>query len=307
LKKRRAGGSPAGPPPARRRIVAVAVFAAALLSFVALALANILTTSPTTDEPTHLAAGWSYLKTGDYRLNPEHPPLLKKLAALPMLGMPVTMIFGKSWDDALSGPMAQWTFAHKLFYEGGNDSRAMFTRGRVVLLLFAVLALVIAWMWARELWGWWGAALAALLMAFDPNMAAHGGLVTTDVGVSALMVAALYFYLRALRGGAWYDAGAFALFFALAQVAKFSALVLVPIVVVIAVQRGFTGVPWKRIGAVLGAGAIVGPPVRRPSTRSRTATRRSPGSSPNRPRPRSRSGSPPRRPRRSTSSCAGRT
>ncbi len=259
MRKGRAGGPPAGPPPARRRIGALIVAFAALVAFLALALTNILTTSPTTDEPTHLAAGWSYLKTGDYRLNPEHPPLLKKLAALPMLSMPVTMTFGKSWDDALAGPMAQWTFAHELFYGAGfpNDSAAMFTRGRLVLLLFGMLAIVIAFLWARELWGWWGAALAALLVAFDPSFAAHSGLVTTDVGLAALMVAALYFYWRALRHGTWYDVAAFALCFALAQVAKFSALVLVPVVIVIGLQRGLTGTPWKRIGAVLGVGAVV--------------------------------------------------
>lgn len=37
------------------------------------------------DEPHHLAAGYTYLRYQDYRLNPEHPPLSKKLAALPLL------------------------------------------------------------------------------------------------------------------------------------------------------------------------------------------------------------------------------
>src|SRR4249919_974133 len=29
------------------------------------------------DEPYHVVAGVSYVRTGDYRLNPEHPPLVK--------------------------------------------------------------------------------------------------------------------------------------------------------------------------------------------------------------------------------------
>ena len=41
--------------------------------------------SPTYDEVAHLPAGYSYLHWDDYRLNPEHPPLVKKLAALPLL------------------------------------------------------------------------------------------------------------------------------------------------------------------------------------------------------------------------------
>ncbi|MBA3651265.1 MAG: hypothetical protein H0W66_07255 [Chthoniobacterales bacterium] len=31
----------------------------------------------TIDEPYHLVAGTSYIRTGDFRLNPEHPPLMK--------------------------------------------------------------------------------------------------------------------------------------------------------------------------------------------------------------------------------------
>src|SRR6266540_2067338 len=46
---------------------------------------SILQESQTYDEAVHLTAGFSYLTTGDYRLNPEHPPLSKMLAALPLL------------------------------------------------------------------------------------------------------------------------------------------------------------------------------------------------------------------------------
>ena len=55
-----------------------AVFAASVLSFSRQA-------SPTYDEVAHLPAGYSYLHWDDYRLNPQHPPLVKMLAALPLL------------------------------------------------------------------------------------------------------------------------------------------------------------------------------------------------------------------------------
>src|SRR4051812_11720106 len=42
-------------------------------------------TSATFDENSHLPAGYTYLRWHDYRLNPEHPPLVKKLAAIPLL------------------------------------------------------------------------------------------------------------------------------------------------------------------------------------------------------------------------------
>ncbi|MGN6734263.1 MAG: hypothetical protein ACTHMB_20185, partial [Candidatus Binatia bacterium] len=40
--------------------------------------------SQTVDEAAHLAAGYSYLVTADFRLDSEHPPLLKAFQALPL-------------------------------------------------------------------------------------------------------------------------------------------------------------------------------------------------------------------------------
>jgi hypothetical protein len=42
--------------------------------------------SLTWDEDDHMFAGYMMWKTGDYGLNPEHPPLVKLLATLPLLG-----------------------------------------------------------------------------------------------------------------------------------------------------------------------------------------------------------------------------
>ena len=37
------------------------------------------------DELAHIPAGYGYVKYLDYRLNPEHPPLIKAIAAFPLL------------------------------------------------------------------------------------------------------------------------------------------------------------------------------------------------------------------------------
>lgn len=111
-------------------VLPIAIVAASVIAFVLLAWGNIRGTSRTTDETTHLAAGYSYLLTGDYRMNPEHPPLLKKLAALPLLMMDVWPprlsdprdggtslgVLREAWAMGVANPMAQWYFAHSLFY-----------------------------------------------------------------------------------------------------------------------------------------------------------------------------------------------
>ena len=271
-RRQRAAAAPVAPPASATIPIVIGVVA--VVAYVVLAIVNIWTTAPIVDEPTHLAAGYSYWKTGDYRLNPEHPPLLKKLAALPLLAMHVTESprLQKPWTDALTSPLGQWYYAHELFFGLRepfvdvpttealprsaylNDAESMFRRGRLVLLLFGVLACVVVFAWAREAWGWWGAALATVLVAFDPTFLGHGGLITTDVGVAALMAAAIYFFFRATRRFTWWDAAAFAAFFALAQVAKFSALTLVPMVLVHALWRWKD---WRTSAIVIGLAAVV--------------------------------------------------
>src|SRR5687767_5964922 len=41
-------------------------------------------TSVTMDEPVHILAGYRHWQCGDFGINPEHPPLLKLLAAAPL-------------------------------------------------------------------------------------------------------------------------------------------------------------------------------------------------------------------------------
>ena len=62
------------------------IIAACLLLFVFFAcLFSMKDDSATMDEAAHLPAGYSYLTQKDMRLNPEHPPLIKDLAAIPLL------------------------------------------------------------------------------------------------------------------------------------------------------------------------------------------------------------------------------
>jgi hypothetical protein len=48
-----------------------------LLVSAGLALSSLRGDSVTFDEPSHLMAGYSYLRTGDFRLAPAPPPLAK--------------------------------------------------------------------------------------------------------------------------------------------------------------------------------------------------------------------------------------
>ena len=265
------------------RAAAFSIAALSVVAFIVLALGNIRATSPVYDETVHLVAGYRYLTAHDYRLNAEHPPLLKLLAAIPLRSMTIwpddgrvtaggSMTLGllnEAWAMAVANPTAEWTFAHRLLYSVRdatlarlgvdadkvpstvalrqsdflNDVTAMFTRARTAMLLTGILLAVAIFLWSLEVWGPWAAALSTILFCFDPNFIANSGLVTTDTGVSLLMFVSLWFFWRVCRSFSWPDVASFAVCFGLSQTAKFSALLLAPIVVVIALVHGRRQLP----------------------------------------------------------------
>ena len=79
------------------RRVAFAVLALLSLQFLVLGLVQAWRDSPTYDEKYHLSGGVTALTEHQLRLTPEHPPLPKVLAALPVLAMHPEIPHGRSW------------------------------------------------------------------------------------------------------------------------------------------------------------------------------------------------------------------
>ncbi len=92
----------------------VNIIAICLLLFVFLiCLFSVKDDSLTMDELAHLPAGYSYLTQKDMRLNPEHPPLIKDLSALPLLFMKLNVPFNnESWQNH-----DQWSFGYQFLYK----------------------------------------------------------------------------------------------------------------------------------------------------------------------------------------------
>src|SRR3989338_7909753 len=93
------------------------------------------------DELAHIPAGYSYLTQKDYRLNPEHPPLAKDLAAFPLiflnLNFPTEV---KAWAEDING---QWDMGRIFLYESGNDADRILFWSRLPMM---ILALVFGWL-----------------------------------------------------------------------------------------------------------------------------------------------------------------
>src|SRR5205085_5854568 len=64
-----------------KEIICLLLFAVLLLT---LSLTSVRQKSATFDEGLHIPAAYTYVAYGDFRLNPEHPPLVKLLSGLPL-------------------------------------------------------------------------------------------------------------------------------------------------------------------------------------------------------------------------------
>lgn len=240
--------------PMRLRAGASSLAVALLLAvFAVLCLQGALRDSPTVDEFAHLPAGYWTLKTGHFELFPLNPPLVKILSALPLLILDPVI-------DTIS-PVANtgwfpWAFGTDFMEQNQPVYDRIFLLGRLPVVALGMLLCLLAFLWARELYGNEAGLVALFLLAFCPSLIAHAHLATTDVGFAAFAVLALWTFHRFMVGPTWAWLAVCGVALGLAQLAKMSALLLYPIFVslaVIAFVRSPLPRRWIRGGGSLGA------------------------------------------------------
>jgi hypothetical protein len=197
-----------------------------LLGGFILSLFTMLGDSAIVDEIAHIPAGYSYVRYGDYRLNPEHPPLIKDLAGLPLLLLPVSFPTDiPAWTKEVNG---QWeTGWHFIYHYGNNADLILFFSRLPILLLYIVFGWLI-YLIIRKYFGTNTALLAVFLYALSPNFLAHNHLVTTDLGIALFTFVALATFGGFLIRPSWQTLGLATLALAASELAKFSAVLLIP-------------------------------------------------------------------------------
>ena len=113
--------------------------AAIILIFImgAFAFLSMRSDSLTFDELAHIPAGYSYLTLQDYRLNPEHPPLLKDLAAAPLLFLDLNFPSDKElWLQTKEAPAwwVQFDLGREFLYRSGNDPKQIILFSRLPMI-----------------------------------------------------------------------------------------------------------------------------------------------------------------------------
>lgn len=186
--------------------------------------------SLTFDEVAHIPAGYSYVAHHDYRLNPEHPPLLKVLSGIAVAPLaPNFDITQDFWTVANQfGEYGQWDAGRHILHYADNPTDWIVFWARVPIVLISLVFGLFLFYWGKKIGGIVTGLFALILYAFDPNILGHNHFVTTDLGIAAAIGLAFYFFLTFLKYPTWLNAFYGGLALGIAQITKFSAIMLLP-------------------------------------------------------------------------------
>jgi Dolichyl-phosphate-mannose-protein mannosyltransferase len=196
--------------------------------------------SATFDEGAHLPAGYTHLAFGDHRLNPEQPPLVKLLAAAPLLAVrPVMKTDARSWVEA-----RQWEFGRRFLYHWNDADRLLFL-GRLPIVALASCLLVAVFLEARRRFGAPAAAASLGFATLSPDILAHGALVTTDLAFALFFFLSVAAFARVVEAVTPRRFAAAGLATGAAFATKFSAPILVPVLLLLGLQAILDGRPME--------------------------------------------------------------
>jgi hypothetical protein len=232
------------------RVKGAAVLACGLALYLSLALTSMRGKTSTFDECAHLPAAYTHLALRDFRLSPDHPPLTKLIAAAPLVFGDVQM----KPDDEAWRLRRQWEFGKRFLYRW-NDADALFRRSRTAIALLACALAAGVYAWTRRHWGLPAGALALFVCVLSPDVLAHGQIVSTDLGAALFVFLSVAAFERVTERATWGRLLAAGAAFGAALATKFSALVLLPVLALLALASVF----WREPIAMALAGARTAP------------------------------------------------
>ncbi len=223
------------------------------------------------DETAHIGAAYSYVTQKEMRLNPEHPPLIKDLAGLPLLFLDLKFDVNQPfWNGTLPGKWdeGQWASGRYLLYQAGNNPDLILFWSRFPIIIISLFLGLLLFKWGRELGGVLAGTFAFVFYAFDPNILGHNHFVTTDIGIAAAFAFAFYFYFKFIKNPVWKNILLAGLFLGILQITKFSFFIAYPVIglatliypLVIAIPDNISkksAYRAKKLGEYVGKGAII--------------------------------------------------
>ena len=191
--------------------------------------------SLTWDEGDHIFAGYESWKTHDFGLNPEHPPMVKQLATLPLLPLHLTVppLQNRFFKAEAYMDGRELLFRNGPANGGHYSSETLVFRARLPTIIFALAAALLVFFAAREMFGLRAGLIALTLFCFDPNLLAFGAYVTTDMAASCTIFATIYALWRYIERPSAARLAVAGIAAGIALAAKHSTVLLAPMLVLL--------------------------------------------------------------------------
>ena len=226
------------------------VLACIMVANAALTISAMRRTSTTFDEIVLMAGGARGYSTGLWDIAPEHPPFTQYLYGIPLFFAGPAYPNEAGIKPAVKKMMAyRYAYAAEFFFKDGVPTERYVFLGRLPAAIVALMLIGLTFFFARWAAGDRAAVLAALLVAFLPDVLAHGGVAYNDVPVTTAILGALWLIDLALRRPSWKTGITAGLGIGLALGVKNSAVALGPIAVVLLVveaARSWRDPEWRR-------------------------------------------------------------
>ncbi len=207
---------------------------AVLLGLMAIAqVRSALLETQSFDEAFDLAAGYSYWKTGDFRINREHPPLGKFINAIPLLFLKPTLpLDHPSWKREDSA-----AFGDQFLYRNRIPADTLLFAGRSMSILTTLVAALCFALWMRRRFGPLAALVSLSFFTLDPNLIAHGRYVTSDIFLTVFFFFAAIAWAEYLESPRPLTLVTSGILLGLALTSKLSAIYLLPVFFLLALIR----------------------------------------------------------------------
>lgn len=182
----------------------------------------------TVDESAYIPVGYSYLTLQNMHFNPEHPPLFKDLAALPLLFLDLSSPTEFStWQNG-----NQFQFGEDFLYNQKTPPEQIIFLSRLPMILITLLLGFIVFKLTRKFFGYKAGLLALFFFVFSPLILTSGRLVYNDILAGLGAFVALYFFTQFLKERTNKNIIISGITLGLAQLCKFSLVLLFPIFLV---------------------------------------------------------------------------
>lgn len=229
-------------------------------------------TSASWDEGDHIFSGYMNWKNREYSLNPEHPPLVKLVAALPLLPLDLKIAprEGRFFKTEAYYGGRELLYRNDPRYGGHYTADSLLFRAHMAVLVFALLLASLLFLASREMFGASAGLVAMTLFVFDPTVLTNAPFVTTDSAAACFFFASVYAFYRYIKAPSWQRLILCGLTFGAALVSKHSAVLLLPILLLLATgelagrwcasrreQRTWSSSDATRIGAAMAAMAAI--------------------------------------------------